>query len=178
MHLLHQLLKLLRGQLVEDTAQTLKQLLSLDVFRVIFIHFLGTAAASGLLGRRLPGLLGLVELHVVAERRAADDFPGLFPLTLLGATCSRRLNGGEGLSQSEKKKHIQRNYLNYDEKTDNNSPQNREEEDSLTGPRGPPTDRLPRFPKYEGVKSGPTFISLAGSGGLSGVLFAWIQKNK
>lgn len=47
----------------------------------------------------------------------------------------------------------------------------KEKQNSRTGPRGPPTDRLPRFPKYEGVKSGPTFISLAGSAGRSGVLF-------
>lgn len=47
----------------------------------------------------------------------------------------------------------------------------KEKQSSRTGPRGPPTDRLLRFPRYEGVKSGPTFISLAGSAGRSGVLF-------
>lgn len=47
---------------------------------------------------------------------------------------------------------------------------------SLTGPRGPPTDLLPRFPKYEGVKSGPMFIILAGSAGRSGVLFTWRKR--
>lgn len=45
-----------------------------------------------------------------------------------------------------------------------------QEENPLTGSLGLPTNLLPRFLKYEGVKSG-MFISLAGSASRSGAFF-------
>ena len=51
----------------------------------------------------------------------------------------------------------------------------------LTGPRGPgpgpPVDCLPRLPMYAGVKSGPTFITRAGSAGRIGVALAYNNAN-
>lgn len=92
LHLLHQVLELLRGQLVEDAAEILQDLVSLELIAILLVGLLCTSPTRWLLHRRLPGLLSLVELHVVAERHAADDdFPGFFPLALLGATWPRGL---------------------------------------------------------------------------------------
>lgn len=74
--LLHELLKHLRRQFVQDATHSLKQLLGLERFGVVLV-------AAGLLYRRLPGLLGLVQLYVVVQRHAGDDLAWLFALTLL-----------------------------------------------------------------------------------------------
>lgn len=67
-----------------------------------------------------------------------------------------------------------RNPLNYDnDKSDDDFIRSNieiQEENPLTGSLGLPTNLLPKFLKYEGVKSG-TFISLAGSASRSGALF-------
>lgn len=67
LHLLHQVLKLLRGQLVEDAAEILQDLLSLGMLMTFFVALFCASPTRRLLHRRLPGLLCLVELHVVAE---------------------------------------------------------------------------------------------------------------
>jgi len=84
-HLLHELLELLRGQLVEDAADALEQLLGLGALRVAVLGLLGGAAADGLLGRGLPGLLRLVQLDVLAQRHGGDELAQLFARHLLRA---------------------------------------------------------------------------------------------
>lgn len=85
LHLLYELLKLLRGEFVEDTAEMLKQLLSLDLLWIIIRSLLLAEAAKGLPRRRSPCILSLVKLHAIVVGQVAGQVPALFPLILLGA---------------------------------------------------------------------------------------------
>lgn len=85
LHLLYELLKLLRGEFVEDTTEMLKQLLSLDLLRIVIRSLLLAEAAKGLPRRRPPCILSLFKLHATAVGQVAAQILGLFPLILLGA---------------------------------------------------------------------------------------------
>lgn len=101
--LLHELLEHLRRQFVQDAAHSPEQLLGLHHFGVVVV-------AAGFL-RRLPGFLGFVQLHVVAQRHAGDDLARLFALTLLRPARPRGLRHGTDKMDLKRKKRKMR-YLN------------------------------------------------------------------
>lgn len=94
LHLLDQLLELLRGEFVEDTPQVLEELLSLDLLRIVSGDLLLAEVARRLPRGRPPCILSLVELHATAVQQAARELPGLSSLILLGPLQSVWLKSG------------------------------------------------------------------------------------